>query len=1012
MVVTRCRNRDAGKTETPAVDPAISNREEENTSLVKGNQNDEVSPNSQERLKSENVALKHRSGFLKIGIWNVRTMYEAGKLENCTKEMREHKVDILGAAEVRWLDSGEFSKGDYVMYFSGGKKHRNGVGVLMAKRIAKAVQGYWPISERVIMIKPEAKPFDLVIVQVYAPTSEYSEEELEDFYEDVQKAINQTKSTDIVYIIGDMNAKIGKGKEEQTVGHYGLGERNERGDRMVQFCKENELVVTNTFFKQHPRRVYAWQSPGDMYRNQIDYIMIKQRYKNSIKNVQTYPGADVNSDHCLLVAKMKLRLKIPKKSTRKMQVDLNALKEEETRKAYAVEVKNRYNILRNEEMEQLPEESEIEQEWRCIKQSIKQAAEEVLPPRKNKKSKEWMTEEILDMMEERKRQNEKTEYNKIDKKIKAQCKKEKDKWYNQMCEEIERLENKHDMNRMHQAVKELTDRKKEIKTNSGCVRAKDGTLLFEREKVAERWTEYIRELYDDENRGDPVELEDTGGPDILIEEVKAAIKHLKNGKAAGIDEIKSEHLKALDEDSLEHITQLCNNIYNTGEIPKDLRHSLFIKLPKKPKAMDCSDYRTISLMSHVMKIVLKILIDRNTNTIEREIGETQSGFRQKIGTREGIFNLRTVFDRYLEVHKEVYICFIDYEKAFDRVYHSRLIEILKTMDIDGKDIRLIQNLYWEQVAAIRLEEGYSEEFAIKRGVRQGCILSPKFFNSYAEKIFRRIEHLKGVNIGGRNINNLRFADDTALIADSQDLQKIVDAVCEISAEYGLRMNTKKTKVMVVTRSEEQKAIKITVNGEELEQVKQFKYLGQLITENGKCDVEVKRRIEIAKTNFIKMRDVLASRKLTLATRKRLARCYVLSTLLYAAETWTISKEVENRIEAFEMWMYRKMLRISYQDHKTNEEVLRMVNEKRSLLHTIKRRKCTYFGHVIRGNGLQRQILEGKVEGVRRRGRPRRTWAKDVLEWMDMNYGIAVNTAQKRGKWHAMASKVQDEQGTR
>ena len=93
--------------------------------------------------------------------------------------------------------------------------------------MAKAVEGYWPISDRVMMIKLDAKPFDLVIIQCYAPTSDYSEEELEEFYEDVQKGIKQTKSTDIVYVMGDLNAKVGKGSDGQCAGNWGIGKRNE-----------------------------------------------------------------------------------------------------------------------------------------------------------------------------------------------------------------------------------------------------------------------------------------------------------------------------------------------------------------------------------------------------------------------------------------------------------------------------------------------------------------------------------------------------------------------------------------------------------------------------------------------------------------------------------------------------------------------------------------------------------------------------------------------------------------
>ena len=179
-------------------------------------------------------------------------------------------------------------------------------------------------------------------------------------------------------------------------------------------------------------------------------------------------------------------------------------------------------------------------------------------------------------------------------------------------------------------------------------------------------------------------ITDIDGPSIMITEVSEAIRQLKTGKAPGIDGITGEHLKALDEMGLQIIT--CNDIYDSSCIPKDLRHSLFIKITKKPKAMECTEHRTICLMSHVMKIVLTIIMERNKIVFEREIGETQTGFRPGIGTKEGVFNLRAIMDKYLEVNKNIYICFIDYEKAFDRVFHYKLVEVLDNIEIDGKEI--------------------------------------------------------------------------------------------------------------------------------------------------------------------------------------------------------------------------------------------------------------------------------------------------------------------------------------
>ena len=150
-------------------------------------------------------------------------------------------------------------------------------------------------------------------------------------------------------------------------------------------------------------------------------------------------------------------------------------------------------------------------------------------------------------------------------------------------------------------------------------------------------------------------------------------------------------------------------------------------------------------------------------------------------------------------------------------------------------------------------------FSIQRGVRQGCILSPKLFNLYTEDIFKEADKLPGVNLGGINITNLRYADDTALTAESaQGLQLIVDVVKSESLKRGLKMNVKKTKTMVVSRDQVNPKVDIKVDGTTLEQVETFKYLGQTITSDGRSDTAIRQRIEIARQTFLNMSDVLTS----------------------------------------------------------------------------------------------------------------------------------------------------------
>ena len=154
--------------------------------------------------------------------------------------------------------------------------------------------------------------------------------------------------------------------------------------------------------------------------------------------------------------------------------------------------------------------------------------------------------------------------------------------------------------------------------------------------------------------------------------------------------------------------------------------------------------------------------------------------------------------RCLEMQKTLYICFIDYIKAFDRVKHDLLFEILSNTGVLDKEINIFKNLYLQQKATVRYENETSEEITIKQGVRQGCILSPSLFNVYTEYLIREaLEDRKGnlgININGQNITNIRYADDTIILAESeQQLQNMIDKLHATREQYGMTMNAKKTK---------------------------------------------------------------------------------------------------------------------------------------------------------------------------------------------------------------------------
>ena len=171
-------------------------------------------------------------------------------------------------------------------------------------------------NDRMISVHLQSKPFNITVIQVYAPTSNAEETEVEWFYEDLQDLLELTPKKDVLFIIGDWNAKVGSQETPGVTGKFGLGMQNEAGQRLIEFCQENALVIANTLFQQHKRRLYTWTSPDGEHQNQIDHILCSQRWRSSIQSAKTRLGADCGSDHELLITKFRLKLKKAGKTAR------------------------------------------------------------------------------------------------------------------------------------------------------------------------------------------------------------------------------------------------------------------------------------------------------------------------------------------------------------------------------------------------------------------------------------------------------------------------------------------------------------------------------------------------------------------------------------------------------------------------------------------------------------------------------------------------------------------------
>ena len=257
----------------------------------------------------------------------------------------------------------------------------------------------------------------------------------------------------------------------------------------------------------------------------------------------------------------------------------------------------------------------------------------------------------------------------------------------------------------------------------------------------------------------------------------------------------------LKDDAVKVLHPLCQQIWKTQQWPQDWKRSVFIPIPKKGNAKECLNYCTIGLISHTSKVMLKILHARLQQYMNCELPDAQAGFRKGRGTRDQMDNIRWIMEKAKEFQNNIYFCFIVYAKAFDCVDHNKLWTILKEIGIPDHLACILRNLYAGQEATVRTGHGTTDWFQIWKGVHQGCVLSPCLFNLYAEYIMRNglDEEQAGIKIARRNINNLRYADDTTLMAETEEeLKSLLMKVKEESENLGLKVNIQKTKIMALS----------------------------------------------------------------------------------------------------------------------------------------------------------------------------------------------------------------------
>lgn len=919
--------------------------------------------------------LKSNSTF-KICTYNVRSLASIERHLELSYALENINWDIMGLSEVRkqGCNIEEYQK--HILCYKGQTKGLHGVGFLIKKEHKDKITAFQGISERVALLQLTLEDLSITLIQVYAPTEKSSEEEINQFYNDIEKA--HLLSDDIVLVMGDFNAKIGCPRVEESfiMGKYGIGERNERGERLIDFAAENKLSIMNTFFKKKESRKWTWISPDKKTKNEIDFILTNS--PKIVTNIEVLSNMRYPSDHRPVRANILLRL--PRKSRKNFKSPPYIPKTEKDIKVYVDNLKTHLGSVQSEP-------ADVQTYNNLIAESI--AASLKINSTALKRRHKIFSEETEELIRRRtelihtkhKDKEMKNELRKLFKETKRSIKKD---YNNYRHEVITRNLNKHKSTK--KAFKELTLQKTWIQKLH-----KNSEETKTRQDVKEHATNFYKELYrsrDKEEMEQTIAVEFTSNPiePIAEKEVYDSIKKLKNEKSPGPDGLSNEAVKLGAPVLTRHLTQLFNMVLDTETVPKQWCTSDIILLYKKGDPLDIGNYRPISLLASIYKLFASIVLKRITHRIDTSQPIEQAGFRSGYSTTDHIQTLEQVIEKYSEFNRPLYVAFIDYSKAFDSISHSSIWNALIQFKVDRKYINIIKKIYDNSTSKVKLETR-GDPIHIERGVRQGDPLSPKLFIAVLENIFRQLDWAKkGIRIGNRYLSHLRFADDIVILAETpKDLETMIESLDQESSRVGLEMNASKTNIMTNSRKRT-----ITVKGNRIEYVDSYIYLGKQVSFNKKNnEEEVTRRVNLTWRRFWSLKEVLKG-NYNLHMKKVVMDTCLLPCLLYGCQTWVFTKKVQQKITSTQRAMERSILKIR-KIHKIKSEKIRNKTKVIDALSHALTLKWRWAGHISRYMD-KRWTMETTrwkgPSGKRSVGRPKRRWADDLdhfagKDWMTL-----------------------------
>ena len=817
--------------------------------------------------------------MLRLGTWNVQGI--SNKWDSFVGVVESHGADIVGVCE-HWMKEGDSHKlGPNSRYVWFGKvdkesegKNRGvaGVGFLVDSRILDMVSiVQCPESEyssRHMWLKVRINGnVSMFVGVVYMPVENTIRGVKRALLEEISEQCSRLRGKGDVFIVGDLNARVGKcdAVSGQVVGPYGEDTRNNSGELLIDFAKSEGMFLFNG--RDKDKEVEFTRIGSDGSKSVLDYIIGPEKVwkEGGVKRVVVAQGVNdfIGSDHRLVYADIEVRAPV-KRDGRRIRVETWKIRELREREREDKE-KLLEEFAHTLDAGMSEWEHKIERgvfgsdadmmfkDWRekfeqvsmsVVGKSVKYVSPRVkrLPTAiKNllelrnvvrKEAEESGSKELFDLAAS------------MSDKIKALVSKRNQQKWASFCAEVKTGELS--PREFYVLLKKIIGSQR---SDVGGIRNSQGEIVNNAQEVREVWRDFFEVLgrddssgvYDDEFK---VEVErriqnlekesfnvfevDLDGP-ISSEEILCHLKQLRNFKAAGLDGIKNELLKLCASDvGVRVVSRMLNFVWEKEVLPQELTKGRIITLFKGGDPFDCGDYRGITLLSVVYKLLSAIVNTRLSVFCEKngKLAEEQGGFRQGRGCADQLFGLFSIVADRKKRKEGTFMCFIDIKKAYDRVWRDGLWVRVADSGIKGKMWRILRMLYATTKSSVFAGGKDSEFFDTDLGVRQGDVASPLLFSIFFNGLIEILnEKGYGVKVVWRQVCGLWYADDIVLLAESaEELREMMACVDEYCHKWRCSANAKKSGVMIVG-ADPKTAPTFTLGGDKVPIVSKYKYLG-------------------------------------------------------------------------------------------------------------------------------------------------------------------------------------------